>query len=81
MDITAGLACPLVLSCLGCSIASVAYFIKADKARRNGNIVDNYKYLSKAKNCGIAATSLLCASILDTVVAAAGGERRKKGKS
>ena len=77
VDVTAGLACPLILSCLGCSIASCVYFAKADQIRNKGNTADYEKYMKKAKNCGIATTALLGASIIDTVVTAAGGERRK----
>ena len=76
VDITAGLVCPLIFSSLGCSIASWVYFSKADRAKNVGHTLNYEKYITKAKNCGIATTVLLVASIIDAVTAASYGEQR-----
>ena len=52
------------LSSAGCGIASCVYFAKANKAKNSGNIEGYNKYIKKAKNCTIAATSLVGASAL-----------------
>ncbi|MBR2578828.1 MAG: hypothetical protein IKE41_01645 [Clostridia bacterium] len=78
VDISAALICPAVLSSFGCMIASCVYFSKVAPAKKNGEIVNKHKYLSKAKQCGVAAAALLGAGLLCTVAAAAGGEVKKK---
>ena len=52
-----------VVSALGCGIASCVYFSKANKSKSAEKSSDYAKYLKKAQNCGIAATSLLGATV------------------
>ncbi len=59
LDVAAGLVCPTLLVSFGCSVANCVYHRKADKAKSEGEITDYEKYILKAKNCGIAATSSL----------------------
>ncbi len=78
VDIAAGAAGPMLISSLGCSIATCAYFSKADKAKKGKNTSGYNKYIRKAKNCSIAVASTLSTCILSMIVCGVISNAREK---
>ena len=59
VDITAGLACPLLLTSLASSVASCVYFSKSEKDKKRGDALGYEEDLLKANRCSVSAASSL----------------------